>query len=52
LSQRNTPKDDASAGRHIGGIVSAGGVRALGMVLTLLLNFGIMRLLGAEGYGV
>ena len=52
MSQRNTPKDDASAGRHIGGIVSAGGVRALGMVLTLLLNFGIMRLLGAEGYGV
>lgn len=47
-----TSGDHTSEGKHVGGIVSAGGVRALGMVLTLLLNFGLMRLLGAEGYGV
>ena len=37
---------------RLGGILSAGAVRMLGMALTLVLNFGIMRLLGAEGYGV
>lgn len=52
MLQPKISKDDASEGKHVGGILSAGSVRALGMVLTLLLNFGIMRLLGAEGYGV
>lgn len=47
-----TPTQEAGGQARLGGILSAGMVRMAGMAMTLMLNFGIMRLLGAEGYGV